>query len=77
MMEIDKASESDKPGKESSEMSKEIVWLSQLKDYFKLVEEDGKNVIVMCLRCLPKKKTLSTSRLSPANLLKHIEVSVL
>jgi hypothetical protein len=59
-----------------SEKPSEIPWLEQLKDYFKVVNEKGKNVSVdVPIRCLPKKTQLSTSKISPANLMKHVKVS--
>ena len=57
------------------ETGNEIGWVHQLEKYFKITENDGKNVKVLCLQCLPKKVYLSTSKISPANLLKHVEVS--
>ena len=57
------------------EPESDIFWQTQLREYFEVVEEDGKNVIVKCKQCLPVKKILSTARNSPANLLKHVEVS--
>ena len=51
-----------------------ICWQDQLKDYFEIIEEVGKNVKTECVLCRPKKTVLSTSKISPANLLKHVEV---
>jgi hypothetical protein len=56
-----------------SELS-DIPWIDYMKEYFKITEVDGKNVKVICQQCLPKKVILSTSKISPANLIKHIEV---
>jgi hypothetical protein len=52
----------------------QVAWMEQLKEYFNVVKEEGKNVRVQCKRCLPKQTILSTSKISPANLLKHVEV---
>lgn len=52
----------------------QVAWMEQLKEYFSVVKEEGKNVRVQCKRCLPKQTILSTSKISPANLLKHVEV---
>lgn len=59
---------------DTAETDTDIGWINQLKDYFNVCEEDGKNVKVLCQLCKPKKVTLSTSRISPANLIKHVEV---
>lgn len=32
----------------------QVAWMEQLKEYFNVVKEEGKNVRVQCKRCLPK-----------------------
>jgi len=54
---------------------KDCNWYAGLKDVFDVVEVvDVKNVKVACKKCLPAKVTLSSSKTSAANLLKHIQV---
>ena len=60
-----------------SQSQKEICWQDQLKEFFEVIEEDGKNVKVRCRQCLPANKVLSAAKSTPANLFKHVEVSIL
>ena len=48
IMEVNKELNYEKTGNE-------IGWVHQLEQYFKITENDGKNVNVLCLQCLPKK----------------------
>lgn len=58
----------------SKDKSNGVLWKDHLKDYFEIIEDVGKNVKTECVLCRPKKTVLSTSKISPANLLKHVEV---
>jgi hypothetical protein len=56
-----------------SEKPSEISWLEQLKDYFKVVSEKGKNVGIDVPMMPSKENAISASKISPANLMKHIK----
>ena len=56
------------------EVTDSISWYEGLKEFFDIVEDDGKNVKVSCKKCLPQKTVLSTSKSSASNLLKHVKV---
>ena len=58
----------------NDENIKEIAWIEHFKEFFSVVEVDEKNVRLQCSSCLPMKCVLSTSKISPANLIKHVEV---
>ena len=60
----------------SKDKSNGVCWKDQLKDYFEIMEEVGKNVKTECVICRPKKTVLSPSKISPANLLKHVRTKL-
>jgi len=53
-----------------------ILQHSPLKEYFEVVDENGKNIKLKCKHCLPANKILSAAKCTPANLFKHVEVSI-
>jgi len=59
-----------------AQSEKESCWQNQLKEYFEVVDEHGNNVKLKCKQCLPANKILSAAKCTPANLFKHVEVSI-
>jgi len=59
---------------EENDIGKDCSWYAGLREFFEIVQDEGKNVKVCCRKCLPHKTVLSSSKQSAANLMKHMEV---